>query len=80
MVVKIMVPFWGTLNIRGRIIIGIQKGTIIFTTTHIIDTGEGIFPGVGMIWGILGMFGACRLARSTFEHVCIWIFYWPESL
>ena len=24
-VVKIMVPFWGTLNIRGRIIIGIQK-------------------------------------------------------
>ena len=35
MVVKIMVPFLGTLNIRGRIIIGIQKGTIILTTTHI---------------------------------------------
>ena len=27
-------PFLGTLNIRGRIIIGIQKGTIILTTTH----------------------------------------------
>ena len=25
-VVKIMVPFSGTLNIRGRIIIGTQKG------------------------------------------------------
>ena len=28
-------PFLGTLNIRGRIIIGIQKGTIILTTYHI---------------------------------------------
>ena len=28
-------PVLGTLNIRGRIVIGIQKkGTIIFTTTH----------------------------------------------
>ena len=27
-------PFLGTLNIRGRIIIGIQKGTIILITTH----------------------------------------------
>ena len=27
-------PFLGTLNIRGRIIMGIQKGTIILTTTH----------------------------------------------
>ena len=29
-------PFLGTLNIRGRIIIGTQKGTIILTTTHIL--------------------------------------------
>ena len=29
-------PFLGTLNIRGRIIIGIQKGTIILTTIHIV--------------------------------------------
>ena len=28
-------PFLGTLNIRGRIIMGIQKWTIILTTTHI---------------------------------------------
>ena len=28
-------PFLGTLNIRCRIIIGIQKRTIILTTTHI---------------------------------------------
>ena len=28
-------PFLGTLNIRGRIIIGTQKRTIILTTTHV---------------------------------------------
>ena len=28
-------PFLGTLNIGCRIIIAIQKGTIILTTTHI---------------------------------------------
>ena len=28
-VVKIMVPFWGTLNNRCRIILGTQKGTIL---------------------------------------------------
>ena len=27
-------PFWGTLNIRCRIIIWIQKGTLILTATH----------------------------------------------
>ena len=27
-------PFLGTLNIRCRIIVGIQKRTIILTTTH----------------------------------------------
>ena len=27
-------PFLGTLSIKCRIIIGIQKGTIILTTTH----------------------------------------------
>ena len=32
-------PFWGTLNIRGRIIIGTQKGTIILTTTHTVGGG-----------------------------------------
>ena len=33
-VVKTMIPFLGTLNIRCRIIIGIQKGAIILPTTH----------------------------------------------
>ena len=28
-------PFLGTLHIRCRIIIGIQRGTVILTTTHI---------------------------------------------
>ena len=28
-------PFLGTLNIRCRIIMGIQKGTIILTTTRL---------------------------------------------
>ena len=28
-------PFLGTLNIRCRIILGIQKGTIILTTTYV---------------------------------------------
>ena len=29
-------PFLGTLNIRCRIMIGIEKGTIILTTTHLV--------------------------------------------
>ena len=28
-------PFLSTLNIRGRIVIGTQKGTIILATTHV---------------------------------------------
>ena len=40
MVVKTLVPFWGTLNIRCRIILGIQKGTIILTTTHLEGHGD----------------------------------------
>ena len=42
-------PFWGTLNIRCRIIIGIQKGTIILTTTHMFKEIWGMAslrPGV----------------------------------
>ena len=33
-----MGPFLGTLNIRCRSIIGIQKGAVILTTTHILTT------------------------------------------
>ena len=32
-------PFLGTLNIRCRTTIGIQKGTIILTTTHVGGVG-----------------------------------------
>ena len=31
-----MIPFLGTLNIRSRIVMGTQKGTIILTATHMI--------------------------------------------
>ena len=31
--------FFGTLNTRGRITIGIQKGPIILTTTHMVIQG-----------------------------------------
>ena len=45
-VVKIMVLSLGTPNIRCRIVIGIQKATIILTTTHMIVLGS--FFGVGV--------------------------------
>ena len=32
--------FLGILNIRCRIIIGIQQGNIILTTTHIVSWGD----------------------------------------
>ena len=35
-------PFLGTLKIRGRIIIGIQKGTIILTTTQMVLMSQGV--------------------------------------
>ena len=44
-----MVPILGTLNIRCRIIIGIQKGTISLTTTHIYRERERLY---GVIWGL----------------------------
>ena len=37
-------PFLGTLNIRWRIIMGIQKGTIILTTTQ-LSFEESRSPG-----------------------------------
>ena len=41
-------PFLGTLNIRARIIMGTQKGTIILTTTHI---GDNIGEYLGLTKG-----------------------------
>ena len=43
-------PFSGTLNIRCRIRIGIQKGTLILTTTHITYIGVSRTPSLaGML-------------------------------
>ena len=42
-------PFLGTLNIRCRSIIGIQKGAIIFTTTHMSYSLNSL-KGVACIW------------------------------
>ena len=52
-------PFLGTLNIRCRIIVGVRKGTIILTTTHmsysqhllqnLMDTGSLIRTIFGTI-------------------------------
>ena len=39
-------PFLGTLNIGGRIILGIQKGTIILTTSHMVKGLELRVPPV----------------------------------
>ena len=41
-VVKVMLPFGGALNIRCRITIGIEKGTIILATSHMNLTFSGI--------------------------------------
>ena len=45
-------PFLGSLNIRCRIIIGIQSGTIILTTTHLGSRDESSdleFAGSGSV-------------------------------
>ena len=53
-------PFLGTLNIRCRIIMGIQKGAIILTTTHM-----GIELGIDFLefqaWSWRAEFGAKAL-------------------
>ena len=51
--------FLGTLNIRCRIIIGIQKGTIILTTTHVGFEIQRLRFGV---WGL-----TCRVEDLRFK-------------
>ena len=51
-------PFWGTLNIRCRIIIGIQKGTIILTSTHMDMSGGPLTQVVGIIRVLLDSYSA----------------------
>ena len=56
-------PFLGTLNIRCRILIRTQIGTIILTTTHVGFRGPraygGCSRGLGnlVVWGVLGLWG-----------------------
>ena len=45
------VPFLGTLNIRCRTKIGTPKGTIILTTTHMVDCRVSILGITTMTWG-----------------------------
>ena len=46
-------PFLGTLNIRCCIMIGIQKGTIILTTTHMTSSLNSL---KAVLWGsIMGV-------------------------
>ena len=46
-----MGPFSGTLNIRGRIVIGTQKGTIILTTNHMRGSFKGDSSGYIRVYG-----------------------------
>ena len=63
-------PFLGTLNIRCRTIIGIQKGTIILTITHMC------------IYAYVEQVGCCtlgagfypcrqRILQVTYLSVCV---------
>ena len=55
-------PFLGTLNIRGRTIMGTQKGTIILTTTHMDPPlGEQFVVFVGHLSG------AARVSEKTLK-------------
>ena len=74
-------PFLGTLNIRGRIIIGTQKGTIILTITLIYSTysvmvGEKGSLGIPAPWAIppyntlSQTWGSCE-AASTWRFIVL---------
>ena len=43
-------PFLGTLNIRCRILIGTQKGTIILTTPHLFANSDEIAQLLAIVW------------------------------
>ena len=64
-------PFLGTLNIRCRIIIGTQKGTIILTTTQVHVPGN--FVGSSRFEEKMP-----RPARNPFSVVCTSIWGFPK--
>ena len=56
----------GTLNNRCRIIIGTPKGTIILTTTHIIDPNHKTrYPKKGVGHEPLGRIVSCVVMSET---------------
>ena len=55
-------PFLGTLNIRCRIIIGIQKRTIILTAIHI-----GLYNIRDCWWSLTRCTGVMRVPNHTYE-------------
>ena len=61
-----MVPFLGTLNTRGRIIIGTQKGTTILTTTHMSYSLNSLKGGYirGLYRGLRGILGVVHMSYS----------------
>ena len=65
-------PFLGTLNIRCRIIIGIQKGTIISTTTH-VPRKKACFPTLALVSLLPKGLGFCSrtLNPSPYTYLCI---------
>ena len=59
-------PFLGNLNFRCRIIIGIQRGTIILTTTHIRRPKDHTIKG---FWAILSLrVTLCTDPRNGFRY------------
>ena len=60
-------PFLGTLNIRGCIIIGIQKRTIILTIPH-LSRNINSFKRIN-VWDF---FGGIRGDTRSFGHWLTW--------
>ena len=65
-------PFLGTLNIRGHIIIGTQKGTIILTTNHIFNTEP-------FAWLLGFVFGAYKVSFSAAVSACEKVADWKQA-
>ena len=55
-------PFWGTLNNKCGIIIGIQKGALVLTTTHmrLLLLGK---------WDLTAGQARARLVQTAVQHV-----------
>ena len=76
--------FLGTLNIRCRIIIGLQRGVIILTTTHIGFGGSGL---MGLGFGSFGFhegfeaegIGAYRLPCRGLGLYILWRRFAPKN-